>query len=222
MKFREDLTDGDNFRSTQAYREIIIAYDIGKKIGLKNVILYYDLTNDKKPDLLLNLSGKRIILELTALKIRDPERKINEIASTIADYVLKKLTKSGYLISIFVDTMILYRIRNKLGHILVENAVAYLREMIDRLYLEELIGLNGSLEFHDRRIYLNGVKTFLATPIEAIIHIDPEYDESKSVLQSSQLEILDNTKNYGRFVQLFLCAKYSPLYLPNRHNNALK
>jgi hypothetical protein len=191
------LKDHDNFASTQSYHEIMIAYAIGKKIGFDNVGLF-SLLDYKKPDLVLNLDGKRIFLELTALETRTPEKKITEIASTIANYILKKTTKSNYLISIMFDTLIVNRFKDNRGYILEKEVIAYLKEMIDRLHLNELIGINGSLNFHDRKIHLNGREqsVFLSSPsIEAVIHIDQEYDEKKSVMQSLHLEIIDTLKN---------------------------
>lgn len=188
------LKDYDNFTSAQPYHEITTAYEIGNKIGFDNVKLFSS-SGLKKPDLLLNLDGKSIYLELTALEIRTPEKKITEIASAIANYILKKTTKKDYFISIVFDTLIVSRFKDDRGYILEKDVIAYLKEMIDRLHLNVLIGINGSVNFHDGQIYLNGKRMPLfPPPIEAIIHIEKEYGENKSVMQSMHLEIIDCSK----------------------------
>ena len=193
--FCNRLKDHDNFTSAQPYHEIMTAYEIGKKIGFDNVQLF-SVSGNKKPDLILYPNGKRIFLELTALEIRTPEKKITEIASAIANYVLKKTAKKDYFISIAFDTLIVGQFKDDHGYILEKEVIAYLQEAIDRLHLNDLIGINGSLNFHDRQIHLNGKKMPLfPTPVEAIIHIEKEYEENKSLMQSMHLEIIDSSKN---------------------------
>jgi hypothetical protein len=193
--FCNRLTDHDNFTSAQPYHEITTAYEIGKKIGFDNVQLF-SLSGSKKPDLLLYPNGKRIFLELTALETRTPEKKITEIASVIANYILKKTTKKDYFISIVFDTFIVTRFKDDRGYILEKGVISYIKEMIDRLRLSDLIGINGSLNFHDRQIHLLGKKMPLSpSPVEAILHIGKEYDENKSVTQLMHLEIIDSSKS---------------------------
>lgn len=193
--FYTRLKDHDNFTSTQPYHEITTAYEIGVKIGFENVELFSP-AGSKKPDLLLYPNGKRIFLELTALEIRTPEKKITEIASVIANYILKKTTKKDYLISILFDTGIVSRFEDERGYILEKEVIAYLKMKIDQLCLTDLIGLNGSFDFHDRQICLHGQKSPLfPTPIVAIIRIENEYDENKSLIESMHLEIIDSSKS---------------------------
>jgi 3-methyladenine DNA glycosylase AlkC len=191
-EFCNRLTDSDNFTSIQAYSEVIIAYDIAVKIGVQNVHLHYvSPITGKKPDLLLNLDRKNIFLELTALETRKPELKIKEIASETANYMLKKSIKSGYLVSILFDTMIVNKFTNEQGWIIVEDVIAHFKEMIDRLHLDELIGMNGSVRFHDKKIQLIAGKVLFSTIDEAIIYVESEQSENKSVLESIKIDIAD-------------------------------
>jgi hypothetical protein len=188
------LNDHDNFTSAQPYHEITTAYEIGVKIGFENVGLFSP-AGSKKPDLLLFPNGKRIFLELTALETRTPEKKITEIASAIANYILKKTTKKDYLISIMFDTNIVNQFKDDRGYILEKEIITYLKEKIDQLRLTDLIGVNGSFDFHDRQIHLHGEKKLLfPTPVVAIIQIEREYDENESLRQSIHLEIIDSSK----------------------------
>lgn len=194
LEFCKRLTDNDNFTSTQALNEIVIAYDIAKKIGFNNVSLHYESINGKKPDLHIILGNKSIFLELTALETRVPEKKIKEIATSIANYVLTKSKKKSYLISILFDTMIVTPFKDEKGHIVVKNAVTYLKEMIDRLHLEELIGLNGSVDFHDRKIHLYQEESSSVVKDKSIIHIDSELDKNKSLLDTFSIKGLNKDK----------------------------
>ena len=69
------LTSSDNFTSIEAYNEIRYAYNIAKKIGLDKINLHHKLLNKKRPDIVIELTGVKIVLELTGLNLRQPEKK---------------------------------------------------------------------------------------------------------------------------------------------------
>ena len=181
-------------RASRLYKEVTFAYEIGMKMGFHNVYLHYNSANNKKPDLVIVLSGKKVFLELTALNISKPEEKINKIASTIANYILSKSNKTGYLISVFFDTYVFKQFEDKHGHIEEKKAISYLKQMIDLLHIDELIGIIGSLNFHDEKIQLIGNKFLFSTINEAVVYIDSEHDANKTVFESSNIQIYDSHK----------------------------
>lgn len=155
-EFKNRLTDRDQFASSNAITEILAAYRIGKQkqIGYHNVAFQYKLRNTGiKPDILITLPDnnnhkqkqKHIFLELTSLAIGDTGRRIKNILHDFAAYILEKSQSKNFYLNIHFELNNLQRGEN--GHINEEDSKSYLKNWSDRLYLHELAGCSGRIEF---------------------------------------------------------------------------
>jgi hypothetical protein len=141
------LTHRNHFDSFNAVTEILTAYHIGKQIGYSNVDFQYKiLATDKKPDLLITLANhKQMFLELTSLTIGTAEQKIKEILHDLAAYVLEKSRSKNFLVNIHLELNHLVKAGS--GRIDETGSKLHLRSWSDRLYLHELIGCCGRIQF---------------------------------------------------------------------------
>jgi len=139
------LTSSHLFTSNSALAEVLTAYEIGHRIGLGKIEFQRVLKNGKRPDIFLNIKDKNVCLELTLLNSRFSEVKIVNILTHLAKYLLKKSSKKNYLISIYFDTSNLILDENK--NIDEENSKLYLFNAIDKLFVNDLIGWTGKIEF---------------------------------------------------------------------------
>jgi hypothetical protein len=155
-EFKNRLTDRDHFVSSNAVNEILTAYYIGKQkqIGYHNVDFQYKLTNTgKKPDILITLPGnnnhnhkqKQLFLELTSLTTGDAGQKIKNILHDFAAYILGKSQSKNFYLNIHFKLR--HLLKDNKGHIDEESSKSYLKSWSDRLYLHELVGCSGRIEF---------------------------------------------------------------------------
>ena len=216
-EFKDRLTDRDPFVSSNAITEILTAYHIGKQkqIGYHNVAFQYKLTNTgKKPDILITLPGnnneqkqKHIFLELTSLAIGDAGRSIKNILHDFAAYILEKSQSKNFYLNIHFELNNLQK--NQDGHINEENSKSYLKNWSDRLYLHELAGCSGRIEF-ERHLPINNSEIYvidLAKPRYNFITLNKRL---RDMIASQQLvnEWANKVKIDDFSKSIFLSASY--------------
>lgn len=191
-EFLRRLTSPDNFESIEAFDEISIGYQIAKKIGFEKVNLHSKLPNGKKPDFLIDVGEKKVILELTGLNLTTPELLINEITSEITRYILDKCDKKGFLISILLDASSIIS-KDGDGNIDVERSISIIRSKIDTLHLEDLIGFRGSIDFEGGMVKFTEKQENILFPKKekAIIWIDKN-SKQESVFAAHQMKLIND------------------------------
>jgi len=137
---RSRLCSDGYYTSFSAYTELVIARRLANKVGTDNIEIYPGLATGKESDVLVNLVGKRIYLEIGNLGESEPEKKIQKIIDAVAKHLGNKLKESWYLM-IEIDTAQL--VFDKEGRIDKDESVKKLEWEIDRLCLDKLAGFKG-------------------------------------------------------------------------------
>ena len=175
------LTSSNSFTGNSALTEVLTAYEIGHRIGFQKIEYQHKLTSGKRPDFYLNFDNKNISLELTLLNSRFSEIKIANILTELVKYLLKKSTnKKNYLISIYFDTSNLILDDDK--NIDEEKSKFYLFNAVNKLFLNELIGWTGKIEFPQVNI------------AEDDRYVYDLLNDAETVLENNALRLVDSSK----------------------------
>ena len=188
-EFKNRFISSDNFTSIEAFTEIMVGYQISQ--SSQNIVdLYHELPNGKKPDLIINLSEKKVFLELTGLNVRKPQTKIDEITDNFSKYILLKCKKKGFILSINFDSFCLPK--NSKNHIDKKLSISFLKHFIDSIYLEELIGFEGTINFRDHFISIlqREQKSNISNnhDNEIILYVNKDYNENRNLFNSLQID----------------------------------
>ena len=138
--------------SASAYDELTIAFDLACKFKLHNV-QYEPKINNKKSDIMVKFSNKKIYLELTILDNTTAYKKINEILNNTAKYIYEKMNKFphrwGYLI---IDTTKL--ILNNDKNIVEDESKKLLLGYVDELHIPDLLSPKFKYIQHTARQFI--------------------------------------------------------------------
>lgn len=140
------LCDKDYNQSGSAVDELLIAYEIGNRIGFENVCLEKPF-NGKKPDIFVELNNVKIIIELTSLN--DEKYRVNIVLGKIwtgtRNAISESFEKSDFYLELRVNTSKLPR---NYEHELDERkSVEFLMDWIRRLRVFDLVNTQGLIWF---------------------------------------------------------------------------
>jgi len=200
------LKSEKNFESIEAYLELIIGYEIAKKIGENNVLMQYQLPNGRRPDLVVQLGEKKVILELTGLNLSEPEVIINRIAEDVSKYILKKCKQKDFEMLLFIEPSRVLR-QDTEGRIDERKTESVMHYALDNLYLEDLAGFEGTLDFEEGVINIDtdtSPESILIPKRGQLIYVDRVHNPDKSVNDSSHIAEnsgtgIKNSRSYGLF-----------------------
>jgi len=109
-------------------------------LGPSTVSMYPLLATGGFSDLLVNIGGKRVYIEVGNLSPSRPEKKIQKILNETAFHLWRRL-RSPCFLEIEIDTAQLALTRQ--GHLSATGSVAKINNEIDRMKLGELAGFEG-------------------------------------------------------------------------------
>ena len=137
-QFRSRLSSNDYDISFGVALELLLGRRFAAVLGQSNVSVYPRLTSGRFSDILVNLVGRRVYIEVGNLSSSKPEKKIQELLDKGASYLWSRLSSRCFL-DLEIDTAEL--VFNNQRHISAPKSLAKLKQEIDRMRLSDLAGL---------------------------------------------------------------------------------
>ena len=156
--FQRRITNNDSFVSESVFLEITTAYGLGQKIGKDNITYEPHIPDEKRPDILVCVNGRKIFLELTSIGESKAEEKIQAVADDAAEYMYGEIeNKSPIRMYLYMDST---ELKQDGRHIDEEKSKRHIREWIDRLEFDKLVGAKGAIPLNELKNY-PGIERFL-------------------------------------------------------------
>ena len=122
--------------------------------------------------------------------MRKSQTKIDEITDNISKYILSKCKKKGFILSINFDSFSLPK--DSKNNIDKNLSILFLKHFVDSIYLEELIGFEGTINFRDHFISILQIdqKSIISNnhDNEIILHVNKDYNEDRNLFTSLQID----------------------------------